>query len=1065
MRIMRLDIHGFGIYRDFFWDSLAPGLNVIEGPNEAGKSTLMAFIRAVLFGFAGRRGSENRYELSGSRRYGGSLVFEDEKGLHYTVERHAGGASGKVMVHLPDRTVAGESVLHNIWGGVTGTLYKNVFAFGLEELERLDSLQNSEVSGYIYSAGMGTGSVSLVEVEKKLKIKLEELYKSGGQKPKINNIIRKMEKLDEEIEVLKEIPFEYNQLQKERQEVAEMLEQTRNKLSLTRRLISKAEKAVLGREFYEQLLQINISLEHMPELQGFPENALEKWERADYKLAEKSSMLEKQQFRLRELREELEKLSVNEEILKLALDIELLLEERRVFVEYCNSLSGLRQEAKSVSEESVRILKTLGYSWSFDSIREFSCSVVTREQVRTFKDSFRRQEERINEQLFRLRENDRLLEKCRLEKSAAAQAVKDCPVIMPPTSETWTVRSNSLQKWQAGCSKLERREQDLRYLADRRKDMRESHDNLKKSNPADNRVAELLAFLFLITFGLLSVFYFRNQLIVAAVLMIFISSLLVLYIVLYQNRRIRHNQYQEELSLLLHKIEEVDRQLAPVQSEILKERQKLQQLAMIFCGKSDPVEEEVFQTVKELEEEERFKQHKAILLKELMAKEEEMNRLLEFSDRYSAEMKLLEDNLTVLKQDWNSVLDLLGIKQEISPGGLEELLLTIEKAQNVLESKDKLEQQLGYVEEEIASYTRRVNTILSLAFSVKKPTNFFSNLQQVKVEDIAATVLQIKDDLSAARLSKDNQKIIMGEINKINTNIEEMRLEVDKLKQEQYNLMLLGKTDNAEEFRQLSILQQERRKLICQKAEAEKNLRLIAGSKEKLAEINEILKVQDDDDVKEDLLKLQQEYEEMEKEYSFLTERKGQLTQRIADLEKSDRLAGLMLSKEGLLAELSELIEKWSVASICQKLLAQAREGYERERQPAVLKRASRYFKTFTGGKYNRILVPLGKSCPEVEKEDLTRLGTGELSRGTAEQLYLAMRFALVREFADRVVSLPVLMDDILVNFDPGRMRSAVEAIGELSRQHQVLFFTCHPHVAQALVEVDFPVKYISLSQ
>ena len=43
------------------------------------------------------------------------------------------------------------------------------------------------------------------------------------------------------------------------------------------------------------------------------------------------------------------------------------------------------------------------------------------------------------------------------------------------------------------------------------------------------------------------------------------------------------------------------------------------------------------------------------------------------------------------------------------------------------------------------------------------------------------------------------------------------------------------------------------------------------------------------------------------------------------------------------------------------------------------------------------------------------------LSRGTAEQLYLALRLGLVDQLGEVGSGLPVLMDDVLVNFSPDR--------------------------------------------
>ena len=85
------------------------------------------------------------------------------------------------------------------------------------------------------------------------------------------------------------------------------------------------------------------------------------------------------------------------------------------------------------------------------------------------------------------------------------------------------------------------------------------------------------------------------------------------------------------------------------------------------------------------------------------------------------------------------------------------------------------------------------------------------------------------------------------------------------------------------------------------------------------------------------------------------------------------------------------------------------------------------------------------------------------LSRGTAEQLYLSMRLALVREYANHVEPLPVVFDDIFVNFDPQRSRTSLKAIGELCTTHQVLLFTCHPHLVRGCEEIVPSAKMFPL--
>ncbi len=52
MKITALEIDGYGAWSGLKIERLADGLNVLYGPNEAGKTTLLCFLRSVLYGFA-----------------------------------------------------------------------------------------------------------------------------------------------------------------------------------------------------------------------------------------------------------------------------------------------------------------------------------------------------------------------------------------------------------------------------------------------------------------------------------------------------------------------------------------------------------------------------------------------------------------------------------------------------------------------------------------------------------------------------------------------------------------------------------------------------------------------------------------------------------------------------------------------------------------------------------------------------------------------------------------------------------------------------------------------------
>ena len=90
MIIRKINITSFGTLSDFSAE-LSDGLNIISGENESGKSTILAFIRFVLYGLPSRRSEDGLLEhdraLSwSSGRAEGSIEIECEKGA-FRIER------------------------------------------------------------------------------------------------------------------------------------------------------------------------------------------------------------------------------------------------------------------------------------------------------------------------------------------------------------------------------------------------------------------------------------------------------------------------------------------------------------------------------------------------------------------------------------------------------------------------------------------------------------------------------------------------------------------------------------------------------------------------------------------------------------------------------------------------------------------------------------------------------------------------------------------------------------------------------------------------------------------
>ncbi|MEA4884792.1 MAG: AAA family ATPase [Clostridia bacterium] len=176
----------------------------------------------------------------------------------------------------------------------------------------------------------------------------------------------------------------------------------------------------------------------------------------------------------------------------------------------------------------------------------------------------------------------------------------------------------------------------------------------------------------------------------------------------------------------------------------------------------------------------------------------------------------------------------------------------------------------------------------------------------------------------------------------------------------------------------------------------------------------------------------------------------GGLEQERRTLEASDELASAEARRAALDARLRKRLLEWASYRICQGILTEACDRYERERQPAVMRHASTAFSTMTGGRWESVIAPMGGLATlEAVMDDGRRLPSDRMSQSAEQQLYLSVRCGLVREYCAHAEPMPVAIDDILVNFDPERASAAAQVLSQLSDVCQVLVFTCHPHVVQ----------------
>ncbi len=154
---------------------------------------------------------------------------------------------------------------------------------------------------------------------------------------------------------------------------------------------------------------------------------------------------------------------------------------------------------------------------------------------------------------------------------------------------------------------------------------------------------------------------------------------------------------------------------------------------------------------------------------------------------------------------------------------------------------------------------------------------------------------------------------------------------------------------------------------------------------------------------------------------SRVHQRRGALLQQSQGLVSDRRLPELKLQLGCVVQQLEEAAHRWRVLSVAAHVLELVREVYETQRQPQTLQDASRYFAALTEGQYVRIWTPLTDMSLRVDMTSGETLSLDVLSSGTREAVFLSLRLALVADFTRRGIVLPLILDDVLVNFDRRR--------------------------------------------
>lgn len=193
-----------------------------------------------------------------------------------------------------------------------------------------------------------------------------------------------------------------------------------------------------------------------------------------------------------------------------------------------------------------------------------------------------------------------------------------------------------------------------------------------------------------------------------------------------------------------------------------------------------------------------------------------------------------------------------------------------------------------------------------------------------------------------------------------------------------------------------------------------------------------------------------------------LNRRYGELKHELSQAKNLRDFDELKLRYEQLRTQESQSAREYARLLLAKRMLEASIAAWESKSQPEVYRQASRLLSLMTDGVWVKVdMTPEGRL--QVTDAVKTTREPLHLSLGTCQQLYLALRIALLMEADNVGRAIPILADDILVNFDSVRRVGAARALAELAQVRQVILFTCHEEIVETIRKVDPTANEVEL--
>jgi uncharacterized protein YhaN len=1052
MFITGLHIDGFGLYHDQGLQDLPLGLVVLVGDNESGKTTLMEFLRTVLFGFPRKsKKPVNEYEPLRGGNHGGRLALIMQDGRQFTIARP--GRAPATLTPAGGAMVQAEPALQ-LFGGLDRDTFKHVFAVGLDELQGLEVLSQEGVRGRLFAAGAGLGSASVPAVMENLRKEAELHLKKGGRTQRINLLQNDLRKIEQHIKVLQDQAAAYAEGQQQRERLEAQVEANRLESERLRRLLARLDRLEQARLPWANR---NLAREKALEVEfarNFPVNGVERLESFDKELEKVRLGRKEQADTVTRLQDRLDHLRLDDALLAQQEAIEALASEREKLVAARDDYPAVKSDLDQAQTEFLRKLRELGPDWDAPRLAVVDTSVQVRQRVAEFGrrlDAAERRSEAVQALERALVEAVTEAEK---QADLATRHVQDLPA--PPILDNRDLAQQQetlrhLRAW------LHQRDVLAEKLTSR---LGASDEASTRAAALEGQLATPAAILpwwlglpwLVVGLGLGGWFLYQRAYLLGGIIPGAGLALAGLFFWLHhwqtrveaQRRAVLGQellQMEETRAGILAAIVDLKRDIEAADTEIALAAQIMDREPPGDVMRLEEIAGELEEVAANLRDWQARTRAERQAADQLATARERLQKAQIETEEATGELQRLD-------AEWADWLTTRGFFETARPAGFEAVLQAVENARGAAGLLDAHNRRLHLLTAYLASAKERIGQVLAAC-----------GLKPKEAEPGVADLDALRRALGKSLEAGQQHRELTAQVAAAVRNLDSLTGHGQELEREREGLLRRAEATNTEDFQRRGAAYQKWQDWTKKIEDEEIALRTLAGTQEAQIVLEEELSRTDPLELELERTRLTGQLQDLQLAISQADQEIGDLKGRLKSMEQDRQLGELLLQQRTVQAQLDAAIRRWATLAVCRHLLDEARGVYERERQPQVIQEADRFLNTMAHGRY-RILAAVGEDGVHLEDRSLARKDEGTWSAGLADQVYLAIRLGLAREFGRHSEPLPVILDDVLVKFDPSRRANAARVILDFARQQQVLLFSCHPEFTEIIETVRQDPRY-----